>query len=60
MQPRMNRKVTQCDGCERVEQCYKDGVVFGFTLLEDVEVYPELNRQGHADIRIGEHCPKKK
>ena len=53
-----NKPESKCDECEREAACYKDGRLFGYISLADVEVYPELGRNGHAMLRIGESCPK--
>lgn len=60
MRQRLNRKHSQCDGCDRAEKCYNEKVIFGYMLSEDMEVYPEIGGNGHAAIRLGESCPKSK
>ena len=60
MLTKRNKPETECDGCEHAAECYKDGRLFGYISLADVEVYPEYGRNGHVALRIGEQCPKEK
>ena len=48
-----------CDKCDRRGECYKEGRLYTYTSLRDMEYDPKYGgKYAHGILQMGEFCPK--
>ena len=55
----MAGKMTNCDRCDRRGECFKEGRLFTFNSVRDMQ-YDSMydGKWGHGVLNFGEICPK--